>query len=92
MITGGPTHRLVIEGVTATVRYGYQLAAKLGAWKVEDGWLVARVEMADPYRLAQSPLTLEIPNQAGPPTERPLADVTVVQGQLSARLLPKGSS
>jgi len=39
--------------------------------------------------LIASPLTVEILNADGIPTRRPLGDVTVYQGQLSARLLPK---
>ena len=83
------SQRIVIEGVQATVRYGYQRAADLGAWKVEGDWFVAAVKSFDGFRILQSPLTLEIPNQDGEPLRRPLADVTVYQGQLTARLLPK---
>jgi hypothetical protein len=83
-------HHITIEGVTAAVRYGYQTAATLGAWKIDGGWLVAQLQVHDAYRLAQSPLTLVLPSQNGPPTVRRLADVSIVQGQLTARLLPKG--
>ena len=82
-------HRFTIAGVAASVRYGYQTAAELGAWHVDGGWLVAQVLTVDAFRLAQAPLRLVIPNQSGPPTVRPLADVSIVQGQLTARLLPK---
>jgi hypothetical protein len=76
----------VIEGFQAVVRFGYQRAAELGAWKVEGDWFVAQVVSVDSFRITQTPLTLEIVNKEGPPTRRPLADVTVYQGQLSARL------
>lgn len=76
----------MIEGTRALVRLGYQQAASLGAWRVEGDWFVAAVESVDGFRITQSPLTLEIPNRDGPPTCRPLADVTVYQGQLTARL------
>jgi hypothetical protein len=89
MAVTGTRHRIVIEGLQAVVRYGYQRAADLGAWKVEGDWFVAQVVSVDGFRITQTPLTLEIPNKEGPPTRRPLADVTVYQGQLSARLLPK---
>lgn len=89
MAVTGQRHRIVIEGVTATVRLGYQKAATLGAWRVEGDVFTARVVEADGFRITQSPLTLEIPNADGIPTRRPLGDVTVYQGQLSARLLPK---
>jgi len=83
------SQRIVIEGVEAVVRCGYQRAADLGAWKVEGDWFVAAVKSFDSFRITQTPLVLEIPNRDGEPTRRPLADVTVYQGQLSGRLLPK---
>jgi hypothetical protein len=85
----GAKHRIVIEGAAATVRLGYQKAATLGAWRVEGEWFTARVVDVDGFRITQTPLTLEIQNKEGGPTRRPLGDVTVYQGQLSARLLPK---
>jgi hypothetical protein len=89
MAITGPRHRIVIEGAAATVRLGYQKAATLGAWRVEGDFFSARVVDVDGFRITQTPLTLEIPNPDGIPTRRPLGDVTVYQGQLSARLLPK---
>jgi hypothetical protein len=89
MAVTGARHHLVIEGTAAVVRYGYHTAAELGAWRVDGGWLVAQLRAHDAFRLQQSPLTLVIANKSGAPTVRPLADVTVYQGQLTARLLPK---
>ena len=89
MAVTGSRHRIVIEGVAATVRLGYQNAAELGPWRVDGDWFVAKVAAVDGFRITQTPLTLEIPNKDGPPTRRPLGDVTVYQGQLTARLLPK---
>ncbi len=86
---GGPRHRLVFTGPAATVRLGYQTAATLGDWRVEDGYLSARVENVDGFRITQTPLVLEIPNKDGIPTRRPLEAVRIVDGHLSARLLPK---
>jgi hypothetical protein len=80
-------NRIVIEGAQALVRYGYQRAADLGAWKVDGDWFVAQVRSVDGFRITQAPLTLEIPNKEGPPTTRQLAEVTVYQGQLSGRLV-----
>lgn len=85
----GARHRIVIEGAAASVRLGYQCAAVLGPWKVDGDWFVARVETVDAFRITQTPLTLEIPNPDGIPTRRPLADVAVYQGQLTARLISK---
>lgn len=89
MAITGVRHRIVIEGLAATVRLGYHRAATLGRWKVEGDLFIAAVETVDGFRITQSPLTLEIQNADGIPTRRPLGDVTVYQGQLSARLLPK---
>ena len=83
----GLKHRIVIEGPSASVRLGYQLAATLGRWRVEGDYFSAAVEDVDGFRITQSPLTLEIHNPDGIPTRRKLADVRIDQGQLSARLL-----
>jgi hypothetical protein len=89
MAVVGSGHRIVFEGVAALVRLGYQQAATLGPWRIEDGVFTASVVSVDGFRITQTPLTLEIANADGIPTRRPLGDVTVYQGQLSARLLPK---
>jgi len=81
---------IVIEGLEAVVRLGYQRAAQLGAWRVEGDSFTARVVEVDGFRITQTPLTLEIVNRDGPPTTRPIVDVSVYQGQLSARLVRKG--
>ena len=83
------TQRVTFEGLAATVRLGYQRAAKLGAWKIEGGWISAAVEDFDGFRITQSPLTLEILYAEGAPTYRPLGDVSVSGGRLTGRLLPK---
>jgi hypothetical protein len=87
MAITGLQHRIVIEGVAATVKLGYQQAATLGRWKVDGDWFIAAVETVDGFRITQAPLVLEIPNPDGIPTRRGLEDVTVYQGQLSARLV-----
>ena len=65
MAVTGASHRIVIEGVAATVRLGYQRAATLGAWKVDGDCVLAAVEDVDGFRITQSPLTLEIQNADG---------------------------
>jgi len=87
MAITGLRHRIVIEGAEAIVRLGYQRAATLGPWRVEGDWFTARVQDVDGFRITQTPLTLEIPNKDGTPTRRAIVDVTVYQGQLSARLV-----
>jgi hypothetical protein len=89
MAVVGSGHRIVIEGVAAVVRLGYQTAATLGAWRVEGDLFTATVQVVDGFRITQTPLTLEIQNADGIPTRRPLGDVTVSGGRLEARLLPK---
>jgi len=86
----GSGHRVTIEGLTATVRLGYQHAATLGRWRVDGDVFTASVAHVDGFRITQTPLTLEIPNRDGIPTVRGLSDVTVNQGQLSARLVKRG--
>jgi len=79
---------IVIRGAGAAVRLGYQLAATLGAWRVEGERFSAAVVSADAFRMTQSPLVLEITNRdGGTPTRRGLVEVIVYQGQLSARLI-----
>jgi hypothetical protein len=83
--------RIVFTGVAATLRLGYQKAATLGAWRIEGNYLTAKVDDYDGFRITQAPLVLEITYTDSAPTRRPLEDVTVHQGQLSARLVPKRS-
>jgi len=85
----GERHKIVIEGAAATVRLGYALAATVGRWRVEGEFFTAAIVTVDAFRITQTPLTLEIPNRDGIPTRRNLADVSVYQGQLSARLLKR---
>jgi len=80
-------HRVRIEGAAASIRLGYLRAATLGAWSVEGDRFAAAVLDVDAYRVTQSPLVLEIPNRDGIPTRRELADVVVVGGHLTARLV-----
>jgi hypothetical protein len=86
MAITGQRHRIVITGVAAVVRFGYQKAATLGAWTVEGDGFTAAVLDVDGFRITQTPLLLEIQNPDGIPTRRPLADVTIQHGQLYARL------
>jgi hypothetical protein len=86
-VRDGSTHRIVIEGLSAVVRFGYQKAATLGRWRVEGEWLTAAVLDCDGFRITQSPLIFELTYADGAPTRRRLADVTVHAGQLQARLI-----
>jgi hypothetical protein len=49
-----------VHGVAAEIRWGYQRAATLGSWTVEDRALTATVTHADTFRVSQSPLTFVV--------------------------------
>jgi len=85
----GQSHRIRISGVAAVVRLGYQKAATLGAWTVEGDMFAAEVVDVDGFRITQAPLTLYIHNKDGTDTRRQLGDVSVSQGRLYGRLLPR---
>ncbi len=83
------SQRIVFEGVSGTIRLGYQRAARLGAWRIEGGYLSAAVLEVDGFRITQSGLVLELTYPEGAPTYRPIGDVAIAAGRLTARLLPK---
>jgi len=89
VVGGGPQHRITFAGLAAVIRLGYQRAAELGAWRMEGGYLTAEIRTVDAFRITQTPLVLEITYADGEPTRRPLADVTVTGGRLTARIVPK---
>jgi hypothetical protein len=72
-----------LAGAVAEIRWVYYTAAKLGRWEIDAGQFHGRIVSADPYRLAQRPLTLVIPKQ-GRPWEWPIRDVTVAGEQVTA--------
>lgn len=74
-----------VAGVVAEVRWVYYTAATLGRWELDAGTFHARIVSADPYRLAQRPLTLVVPKQ-GRPWEWPIADLAVSGDQLTAHV------
>jgi hypothetical protein len=89
IVGGRSVNSITFSGPSALVRLGYQRAARLGPWRVEDGYLTAEVLEADGFRITQSGLTFEIQNPDGIPTVRPIADVRIYSGRLEARLIPK---
>lgn len=83
---------MAIDGVTASLRWGYTHAATLGTWTVtkrEDGrWnLKATVVSADTFRVAQRPLVFEAPLNNGA-WRWPVVELQVVDGSLTATLGP----
>jgi len=55
-----------VQGATAELRWGYYLAARLGAWTIEDQALRATVIERDTFRMAQRPLVLVVAGQRWP--------------------------
>jgi hypothetical protein len=60
---------MTITGASASIRWGYQVAATLGAWTItrEDGGvsLTATVVKGDTFRLSQRPLVLHATHPRG---------------------------
>jgi hypothetical protein len=86
-------NHITVAGVGGTVRWGYAVAATLGAWTIDTGLFSADVVTVDTFRIAQSGLVLELSAPDGrPPASRRLVEVRVVDAgrRLSARLGPKG--
>jgi len=74
-----------IEGRAAELRWGYYVAATLGAWTVHDQVLTATVTEADPFRIAQRPLVF-VPPRGG---TWALLEVTVGPHELRATVGPR---
>jgi hypothetical protein len=87
---------VTVRGVSASLRWGYYLAASLGAWAVThpdgDGpWtLTATVESLDAYRVAQRPLGLVVPHAKGA-WRWPIVELQILDASLTATLGPKDS-
>jgi hypothetical protein len=73
-----------IRGAAAEIRWGYQRAATLGSWTIDDQTLVATVTTVDAFRVAQSPLTVVIGSLV-----RPIHGLQIAGGTLTARLGPE---
>ena len=83
---------LTIEGPpgTAEIRWGYHVAARLGAWGVHNDTLSAGVVDADLLRLAQPGLTFAVVRPNGLPWTWPIVQLTLIgDQQLTATLGPK---
>lgn len=76
---------LRITGERATIMWSYQVAADVGNWIIEWGYVRAQLQNANPFRLTQSPLYFV----AGPKFERQLLDVRVAGTELVARIGPR---
>ena len=81
-----------ISGVQASVRWGYQSAATLGAWtatrRASGQWsFTASVLVLDTYRVTQRPLRVEAPHANGA-FRWPVVELQVAGESLTATLGP----
>ena len=83
-------HSIRLKGQAGVIRWGYQTAATVGAWTIENGVtgcdLTATVESVDHFRLSQVPLTFEA-NVGTGRWRWPVESVTVTEQTLIASLL-----
>ena len=82
--------RIVLRGPAAELRWGYYVAATLGAWTVtvKDGIgeLTASVVSADTFRTSQPSLTFYVSRQNSRPWVWPVDTLQIAGGTLTARL------
>jgi hypothetical protein len=81
---------IVVSGDGGTVRWGYHVAATLGAWTFDGAVVQAQVDSYDPVRVTQSGLTFEVQQMNRPPMVRPVIWIQVTDGAATLRLGPKG--
>jgi hypothetical protein len=55
-----------VHGAHAELRWGYYVAATLGAWTIEDQAFSATVREVDAFRIDQRPLVLVVGGQKWP--------------------------
>ena len=70
-----------VQGAAAELRWGYYVAAQLGAWTIEDQVLRATVTGRDAFRVTQRPLVLVVGGQRWP-----LEAVEVTEDQVTGRV------
>lgn len=83
---------LALEGVTASLRWGYTQAAVLGAWSAVPGpggrlTVTAKVVSQNTMRVAQRPLVFEARHAKGA-WRWPVLELQVADGSLTAILGP----
>jgi hypothetical protein len=82
-------HTIRLKGAAGVIRWGYQTAATLGAWTIENGItgcdLTAPVEFVDDFRLSQAPLTFEAHVGSGI-WKWPIESLIIGAGVVNARL------
>ena len=80
------TNKFVIRGQTGELRWGYRLAATLGAWTIDSGHLTASVSSSNAFRVTQTPLTFDVVRPSGKRWSWKVADVTVADNRCWARI------
>lgn len=81
-----------ITGVVGQIKWHYYTAAAIEGYHVtrtdKDGWsLRATVVLADPFKMAQRPLTFVAPTNKGE-WRWPILESSIADGALTARLGP----
>jgi hypothetical protein len=77
-------HAFGIRGAHASIKWGYHVAAQLGAWTfagsgVDGGQVSATVVSRDAFRLSQSPLTLVLVLHSVDPVTQKVTGTTPVK-------------
>ncbi len=83
---------VTLEGMSASIRWGYHLAGELGPFTVtrdaDGAWSVSgTVLKSDAYRVSQCPLVFVAPHQDGS-WRWPITSLQIVDGTLTASLSP----
>jgi len=83
----------VMRGPEGTLVWGYQRAARVTGWTIAtapDGLhLTGTLVQADPFRLAQSPLTFRVSRQNGSAWTWPVRELHIAADALTALLVPQ---
>ena len=78
-----------LSGERADVRYGYRVAARLGAWEIDEGRILSAriVAIVNRFWLTRPGLDFTIPRANGGSSSRPIEDVQITGEALTARLV-----
>ena len=75
--------------MSAEIRWGYHLAARMTGWSFDGVHIRATVTEADPFALSQSGLQFVMLRDGRPDGQRPIAWMNITDGAFVARLGPK---
>jgi hypothetical protein len=79
---------VTVSGVRGEIRYGYHLAAIVGAWSIGTGRVLSAqlTTIKSRVHLAQTGLVFVLPRAHGGRSARLLADVQITGDRLTARI------